>query len=198
MDLAVTSYLGHCKNSWLIDWLITSANKVGRVCVFGSVCVWVCVSVSSITAKVIGWLHWNLMSWWAYQWEEAVNFCWWLMIRSRIQILDHFSLSSPFTSISHTVVKLNWSCASWSNNQWKINLPGKEVHRQPHGLAAGVAGATGSSDRWGGSWGLFAVGSVSSNVQRTCMGYAATQNRACNTITHRTPERCGLVAVGRI
>jgi len=72
------------------------------------------------------------------------------------------------------------------------------VHRQPHGLAAGVAGATGSSDRWGGSWGLFAVGSVSSNVQRTCMGYAATQNRACNTITHRTPERCGLVAVGRI
>jgi len=58
------------------------------------------------------------------------------------------------------------------------------VHRQPHGLAAGVAGATGSSGRWGGSWGLFAVGSVSSNVQRTCMGYAATQNRACNTITH--------------
>ena len=33
MDLAVNSYLGHFKNSWLIDWLIDTARRlrIGRV-----------------------------------------------------------------------------------------------------------------------------------------------------------------------
>jgi len=59
--------------------------------VFGSVYVYVCVCVSSITAKVISRFHWNLVWWFGLPIGKITQHL--VVIGFQKEILDHFASS---------------------------------------------------------------------------------------------------------